>query len=307
MVEHSQVRTGVVLALALVAGCANRPLRVDGAACPYMALGETAADCPWASVARAAAQTPSAELPHLLEQNVPVLWQALSRDGAAPAIGRMWARSRNADENTHTAIVQPELLAALGVEMGQDGQGDVVHAGLTHTYGYLLSTLRTPFGYKRARWVSGEIERGLGLAVGLLGPMPKEGTLLANVTCVLARLSLEVSHEEVCVSAAREVGTAKLPARLGRLVERARSAQGVVTLRTDWFRFSANRGLLVYSVLDSEGERLITAFPADDATWEKLTMPKTLGDNRPITTHYNAVIPGLTDSFQLGDRVVLAP
>ena len=41
--------------------------------------------------------------------------------------------------------------------------GRAVHSGHMHTYGYLLTNLRTPFGFKRTRWTSSTIGLGLGL------------------------------------------------------------------------------------------------------------------------------------------------
>ena len=55
-------------------------------------------------------------------------------------------------------------------------------AALNHTYGYLFSEVPTPYGYKRARFVKGIIEKGFGLPVGLFSGIPQKGTLLSNLT-----------------------------------------------------------------------------------------------------------------------------
>src|SRR6185437_3416867 len=72
------------------------------------------------------------------------------------------------------------------------------HAGMEHTYGYLFSTLKTAFGYKRARWVHGDTERGFGLQVGALGPdTPKVsgGSLFSNATYFFGRIAFRDNPE----------------------------------------------------------------------------------------------------------------
>src|SRR5205823_4357190 len=110
---------------------------------------------------------------------------------------RLWGTSINYDELAKAIIVHPAILRALdksfvshapmevqnidaqapesvatarllGVAPTHDPAGHpLAHAGMEHTYGYLFSVLKTSFGYKRARWVSGESERGFGLKTGL--------------------------------------------------------------------------------------------------------------------------------------------
>ncbi|MBM82205.1 MAG: hypothetical protein CMJ78_16685 [Planctomycetaceae bacterium] len=74
-------------------------------------------------------------------------------------------------------------MATIGEVAGIPCHGDVIHAGLQHTYGYLLSTIETPFGFKRDRWVDDTISASLGLRSSALRPWTKQ-SLLMNVTCL---------------------------------------------------------------------------------------------------------------------------
>ena len=271
-------------------------LAVQHSSCPDTSVHETQADCPWAAIARVAKSDPTA-----IASAAPALWASVARDAEAKALHAEWGRSRNVDEHEHAPIVDAGILSALGARLGVAGDGEVVHAGLQHTYGYLFSTLWTAFGYKRARWVDGELERGLGLAPGLLGPSPPSGTLYANVTCVLARLALSpgswdlVAH--ACAGAAPQV----------RLAPRAhrglREDVGAVSLRTDWFALSPKRWLLVYSASVDGRERLLTSFPVDQSVVDALGA-QPLGEHVAIVARYNAVVPELAAAAHGTRRLV---
>ena len=261
-------------------------------ACPDPALHETTADCPWAGIARAARADRRA-----IASRAPALWRSVARDRRTTALHAAWGQSRNLDEHEHAAIVDPGILDVLGKRLGVAGAGEIVHAGLQHTYGYLFSTLWTAYGYKRARWVDGELERGLGLAPGLLGPAPSSGTLYANVTCVLARL---VFSRESWDLVAASCTAAPLAARAH---DGLREEVGPVALRTDWFALSPTRFLLVYSASVSGRERLLTSFPVDRLVIDAL-VAQPLGESVAITARYNAVVPELEAGAHGGRRVV---
>jgi hypothetical protein len=55
--------------------------------------------------------------------------------------------------------------------------------------------------------------------------------------------------------------------------------------------------MLVYSVLDSAvGPRLITTFAVTAAFVASTVDPAGLGEDLPVTTHYNAYVEGLSDA-----------
>ncbi len=296
-------------AAALLLG-ALTPARAAEPACPDVSAGETPEDCPWAALARALRARPAE-----LERLAPGIVRQLEADAKRPAWLSLWGESLNFDENARAVIVAPEILAALAAKLRvpyADAPLGRVHAGLEHTYGYLFSVLRTPYGFKRARWVRGELERGFGLPRGLLGPAPRQGTLLANATYLLGRLAFRGEPAELrrleegrraAAPALRALDFARLDVR--RLEEEVALGERRVLLRTDLVAFpstgTANSRLLVYSVRDERGARLITAFPVAESFASRLLAPAELGDT-PVSSRYNAYVPGLTGAARPGKR-----
>ncbi len=268
-------------------------------ACPAPSSQEGALDCPWAAIARAVlpATTPG-RVAKRLAAEAPALWTQVGRDAKRARLHAAWGQSSNLDELVHAEIVRAPLLAALGAHLGVLTSGAHVHAGLQHTYGYLLSTLATPFGYKRARWVDGELERGLGLLHGVLGPTPEAGSLYANVTCLLAQVAFSAAErrgldEECAASAAPSIVRYTPPLHM-----RLEETVGGVTLRSEWIPLGmTKRFLFIYSVVEGGAPpRLLTSFPVDLTFLDALRDGRSLGEKQPIAVRYNAFVPGLSDS-----------
>ena len=202
--------------------------------------------------------------------------------------------------------------------------GPIVHAGLQHTYGYLLSTIVTPFGYKRDRWLSPWLEQGFGLPPDVLGPNPSRGTLLANATLLAG--SAAFRGDATAARRLRRIATAAAAAvrkldftRLAqtRIVESLslRDAAGrfrSIRIRTDLVPFPrpvegcVENCLLVYSVEDSSrpGARLTTLFPVAPPFVAELTHPRQFGPAVEIRPRYNAAVPGLGRETLRGRRVL---
>jgi hypothetical protein len=255
-----------------------------------------------------------------------------------PGFLSLWGLSLNHDENTGRSIVDERLLRAFSELVGASAPesaarltlGDAVaHAGVQHTYGYLFSIEKTPYGYKRARWVEGELEAGFGLPAGTLGPEPRSGSFLANVSYFAARLAL-ADHAPTLQALERlEGGVPKELLAIDwrkitatRLRETLRLGGRVVELRTDFVPWperpsranagAGNSHLLIYSARDRTtgaealGPRLITLFPVREDFVERATARGRLGKNQPIQTRYNGAIAGVTGRSGLrGTRELL--
>jgi hypothetical protein len=349
------VLTAAVLSVA--AWAASRTVRAE-ASCPDSAQGETQNDCPWANVARLliakADSRGTKQVAKLLREELPELDRALQSDSRRLAWKNLWGRSINFDELAGGIIVHPAILQALddrfkshapqvfdfaraqstselqaaklvGKPATHTPAGHpIAHAGLEHTYGYLFSVLKTSFGYKRARWVEGEIERGFGIKPGTLGPKPEGGTLFANVTYFTGRIAFRDNARKVAMlrktaqdlpTELRDFDFSKLKiSGLEETVE-AKDASGAnrkVVLRTDLVPFphpQKNTHLLVYSVDDpSEGGHvLITAFPVATSFVETVLKAENLGEGKPVQTRYNAFVPGVTGQKLVGERKTLNP
>ena len=308
--------TGIVVGCAFFLAAPEARATVATAA---RATDETELDRPWAPAARALIAEAQAGRPvgPALAQQLPRLHAQLGQVAGRPELLELWGQSLNYDEGARAEIVDPAILdALLELAHGPARQERVVHAGLEHTFGYLFSLLDTSFGFKRARWVSGEIDRGLGLGgTGIVNPEPRFGNLFWNVTYLLSKLSLgdspraqravdslhsELSPELLVFSPNR--------AERIRLVERIQTPR-FVEIRTDLVRFqnsagTTNTNLLIYSIRDGarSDAKLITAFPVVDSFVEQLTRANDLGTNRPIKTRYNAWLPGVSGSTWTGQR-----
>lgn len=293
------------------------------------------------------------EVEPLLQKRLPDITRSLNSDSRRVAWKNLWGRSINFDELANGVIVHSAILRALDAQfksgaplvvdhvrhvraeepklsgelIGKPSVTDpagheLAHAGLEHTYGYLFSILKTSFGFKRARWVEGEIDRGFGFKPGTIGPRPPSGTLFANVTYLGGRIAfrnndartgiLKKNSQDVPAEL-REFDFSKLkPTRLEETVE-AKDTSGTarkVVLRTDLVPFlhpQKNSHLLVYSVEDpSEGGHvLVTMFPVQGSFVESVLKAGNLGENKPVQTRYNAFVEGVTGQKLAGTRKVV--
>lgn len=279
------------------------------ALCPDVSLREVAADCPWAEFAREVQSFDAKSIEIALARELADLARQMKIDAGNDAYKALWGRSINYDEIVKDEIVSPRILNALGTIMKSPTSTDrIQHAGLEHTYGYLFSTLATSFGYKRARWVSGEIEEQVGLPAGLLGPSCTSGTMFANITAFMGKIafSSDVSQQRILDDNAwnvaaeiKEFDFNKLSVE--RLLETVEIADGIsVSLRTD----IVNKRLLIYSVFDSResGAKLITAFPVAASFADAVFLPKGLGEKKKVTTRYNGYVEGMTGRSFVGSR-----
>ncbi|MGI6878743.1 amino acid deaminase [Microbacterium sp. gxy059] len=155
-----------------------------------------------------------------------------------------WAWSTVMDEHVGGAVVDEEIVRALHETAGGRFRFPVGHAGLLHVYGYLFSTVRTPFGGKSDRWNDGVLATRLGREPGAfrLGDSPDE-TPLARVTSAGLPLLLDPPDGAVVRDEA-----------VGGLRTRA-----VVVPAPD------GSGVLVSGTNENDGLRLVTLFPVADA------------------------------------------
>lgn len=262
-----------------------------------------------------------------LVSRVPALAAMAKQDATTPQIFGFWGTSINFDEAAKAEIVNTSVLTAIGSLAGVPMNGRNVHAGLAHTYGYLLSNLMTPYGYKRERWTLPTIDQGFGWHRGPIAPVPPQGTLLTNVTLLAGKIAFRDDAKRLqkltatLTSAAPEIvalDTSKL--RIRRLTEtvtlpgdqKAGVTTRTIKLYTDLVKLpqapsaaTALTHILVYSIADTavDGRRLITLFPMTDVAANGVFTPANLGAEKPVVTRYNAYVPGLTGHATNGSRL----
>lgn len=282
-----------------------------------------------------------------LDRQLPGFLPQLEADARSPELLSLWGLSRNIDES-HLAdrqkTVPPALLKFFNsiLKVSYDASYEFGHAGLTHTYGYLFSTLETPYGFKRARYVRGEVEAGFGLPKGLLGGRYPEGSLLLNLTLLAGPVAFRKDPDalKALASLIRKTSRRAPPSLLNfdfsklhpkTLVESVRlpspaneTSEATAEFQTDLVPFTlanklpeGNTALLIHSIKITRGDRsdhrLITVFPVGKAFGDSLFDPKTLGDAVAIKLRYNAMLPdqllqppaGLTSPAFTGKRSIL--
>lgn len=224
-----------------------------------------------------------------------------------PELLACWAHSSPIDANAHGEILPEATRARLGMTTAYLSETrPFVHAGLMHSYGYLFSTLQTPYGLKGKRWVESRIDERLGLAAGTLAPVPVEGgEFLHNLTWLLYHLT---GDWEAIPPALQGRIAGEISPSLGRKEDFPRP-EGVVeekvayengehlVVRTHFFPLAPladyetrDASLLVYSVVypGSEIPRLVTAFPVDAGF-----VARVLDPNAPaveFVSRYNLVL-----------------
>ena len=253
----------------------------------------------------------------ILYRRCPGIVRQIEADKVSKAVFRLWGNTLNADEVVGQTIVHPSILKAIGDLAEVDCTGETIHAGLEHTYGYLFSTIETPFGFKRDRWVKPDIENGFQIERPALRPVPTEGTLLSNLTYFLGRHVFRGCRRELFLlrslreHVSREVADASRyrTTNLIRVEEAVRLRGGVeVTIHTDLIPFAVRTesvfALHVYWVQDSreKNAQLITAFPVSRAFASDILDDASFGKRLPIRTRFNGFVHGITGRTVMGSR-----
>lgn len=280
--------------------------------CPASALGEAAEDCPWAALTRELKDKPTT-LKALLKQHAAALEKSLEADALESSLKAVWGEAVNYDEYAKGVIVEPDLLSTLTrlFRVPQPffaGESrSIVHAGLQHTYAYLFSNLKTPFGFKRARWVRNDIDAGFSFSAPTLSPTPNEGSLFRNVTALALRL-IDLPIPKSKRKPAKAVLTLDVK-KLKRFVlretvetevslqsvKKPTEAKGFVisTYLIEFPKQDASRKnthLLIYTLAsddDLKNQKLITAFPVESSFKDQIADSSKLGENQPIQLRYN--------------------
>lgn len=261
----------------------------------------------WDALARALARTGSGRRgAAILRERHPELAEQIARLREHDWPLALWGTGRNHDENVGQRIVEPGPLRTIAHLSGVDLPTRQCHSGLLHTYGYLFSTIDTPYGRKRDRWLQPDIARGLGLGE-LLQPTPPHGTLLHNVTWLLARIVWRddptmlrrlARTDGAVADGVRELAFDE--AGTTRIVQRVRLAdRRVVELGTELVPLRRRRrggpaALLVYWCRTTKsGRRLLTAFPVQRAAARQIR-EQAIGS--PVAVpRYNAVVDGFDE------------
>jgi hypothetical protein len=197
-----------------------------------------------------------APIEETLDQWMPYLLPQIAADRAADEFDH-WGQSTVLDENTGTPVLPRALCETLHAHAGLPSSWPVGNAGVLHVYGYLLSTVATPYGFKRERWTGGGLADALGRDPTHFLPWDANpDTLLRRVTEAVLPVLIENPPGSTTVMRFDEaVGT----------VGDAFFRTAIVSNRSN------DHSALIYGVGQGSDIRVVTAFPVAQPTDAWLT------------------------------------
>lgn len=239
----------------------------------------------------------------ILEENNPALYNQILKDSKDPYVTMFWGQSLNFDSGAKKKIVDDKIISDLQALFNIQNDNKIVHAGIMHTYGYLFSTINTPYGYKRKRWIAPTLNSAFGLEGNSFSPETIDGGLLSNVTYFSGMLAFKNQTE---LSLLKNVSNEIFTYNYSQLkVDRVEEVTKDYTLVTTLVRFPVKimieeyDYLLIYSTINhaSNKELLVTAFPVNAESYEKIIAKSEMGPNQKITLRYNAYLPGIENNL----------
>ena len=260
-------------------------------------------------------------LTDVLKKGCPAIYAQLRQIVKNQPWLKLWGRCRNHDDLADEQIVHPAILSVIEDLAGVEMKDPLVHAGLQHTYGYLFSLVKTPYGHKRDRWVQPDLENGFGISTPTLRPNPTAGSLLNNLTYFLGRIAWQGREKEIrllrqykhLVSTMLTSFGYRKQKRCGILETiRAKTpgqSQRQVRIFTHLIPVphpSNVRYLLIYWYDDpaESNAKLLTAFPATVTTFDELAS-QPMGHNVVIRVRFNGYVKGIEGSRCKGKREVI--
>jgi hypothetical protein len=239
------------------------------------------------------------------------LYNQIIKDANDTILHTFWGQSLNFDSGVKKQIVSDQINADLHMAFGLSNDNKIVHAGVTHTYGYLFSVIDTPYGYKRKRWIEPALNNAFSLKGQSLSPETENGGLLSNITYFTGMLAFKNKSDRLALRKLKNVSDEIKKIKYDSLTILHLEEELIdFTLRTTLIKFpikatiSENDFLLVYSILNHQlnKEFLITSFPITNNAYLKILSPDNLGDNRSVLIRYNAYLEGLMDQNLNGKR-----
>lgn len=160
-----------------------------------------------------------------------------------------WASSTVIDDNVQAPVFSERVFSWL--HYGVSGAFDfpIGHAGLMHVYGYLLSSVETPYGLKRQRWLTDDLARALGLKPSFLFPTASTVPLMQRVSSAVLPLLTDPAADSRTVLAVDEIVDCRR------------------RMRTVYIRYpKTNSTALLYGSVSAGSIQIVTTFPVGQMT-----------------------------------------
>ena len=289
----------LIIILFITLSCATKKTRIKNAHAPSQ-------DQYWNDMTDESREA-KARITDVIEENNPALYNEILLDSKDPILPMFWGMSTNFDSSAKKQIVDEEIIRELQNIFNMKSDNKIVHAGIMHTYGYLFSTIDTPYGYKRKRWISPSLNKGFGLSGNSLSPDTIAGGLLSNVTYFIGMIALA---DKTQLGLLKNISNEVVTYDYSKLeVDRLEESTKDYTIVTNLVKLPSKIEnddtdyLLIYSINDHrvQKELLITAFPINTDAYKKIVAPETLGTDKKISLHYNAYLEG-SEKNNIGSR-----
>ncbi|GGF99473.1 hypothetical protein GCM10007304_11670 [Rhodococcoides trifolii] len=101
-----------------------------------------------------------------------------------PAQMALWTSSTVVDGNAEFPLLNRRVFTWLHRGLPDAYGFPIGHAGLMHTYGYLLSPVVTAYGLKRERWLTADLAEAFGLKASFFYPTASAAPLMERVAHV---------------------------------------------------------------------------------------------------------------------------
>lgn len=188
-----------------------------------------------------------------------------------PAQMALWTSSTVVDGNADSPVLNRSVFSWLHRGLPDTFEFPIGHAGLIHTYGYLLSPVLTPYGLKRERWLTADLAEAFGLEPSFFYPTASAVPLMERV----AQVALP--------TLADPLATSRTVLALDEIVDESRKMRTV---------FVSNAGrtatAAVYGSVTDGVVKLVSAFPVKGFSAEYV-VERLAG---PTRYRYNYAPPG---------------
>ncbi|MBY6676500.1 hypothetical protein HQ314_06190 [Rhodococcus sp. BP-332] len=162
-----------------------------------------------------------------------------------------WTSSTVIDDNVQAPVFDEATFAWLHRGLTDVYDFPIGHAGLMHTYGYLLSTVVTPYGLKRQRWLTSDLAVAFGKEPTHLQPTPSGTPLMERVaSTVLPALS-------------DPVGTTRVVLAFDEVVDTTNAMRTVYVADP-----GSGSTAVVYGLVTSSRIQIVSTFPVQPLTQE---------------------------------------
>ncbi|MDI9927406.1 hypothetical protein [Rhodococcus sp. IEGM 1341] len=160
-----------------------------------------------------------------------------------------WASSTVIDDNVQAPVFSERVFSWLHYGVSGAFNFPIGHAGLMHVYGYLLSSVETPYGLKRQRWLTDDFAKAFGLKPSFFFPTASTVPLMQRVASAVLPLLTDPAADSRTVLAVDEVVDWRRRMRTVYICDRMTDSTA-----------------LVYGSVSGDDVQIVTAFPIGPMT-----------------------------------------